>query len=107
MDDTDNLESVKLMTMHTSKGLEFPVVFVVGAEEGSIPHQLSIDTHEAIDIEEERRLFYVGMTRAEKQLYLTYANKRMKWGKLESKMPSRFLREVRLGGSVFMQRKES
>jgi len=49
----------------------------------------------------------VGMTRAEKQLYLTYANKRMKWGKLESKMPSRFLREVRLGGSVFMQRKES
>jgi DNA helicase-2/ATP-dependent DNA helicase PcrA len=106
VDEVDNLESVKMMTMHTSKGLEFPVVFVVGVEDGIVPHKLSIDTHDPIDIEEERRLFYVGMTRAEKQLYITYSNHRMNYGKLEPKIPSRFLREVRLGGAVRMIRNE-
>ncbi len=83
---------VTLISFHSAKGLEFPVVFIARAEEEIVPHKKSMgrDT----DVEEERRLFYVGMTRAMKELYLTYAGRRMKYGKPEPTMPSRFLDEI-------------
>ncbi|EEG76375.1 DNA helicase PcrA, partial [Dethiobacter alkaliphilus] len=95
--DLDTLEDdggprVVLMTMHAAKGLEFPVVFVAGMEEGIFPHMRSFDT--ADGIEEERRLCYVGITRAEKRLYLTSAMNRNLFGRRMHNMPSRFLREL-------------
>jgi DNA helicase-2/ATP-dependent DNA helicase PcrA len=84
--------AVKLMTLHNSKGLEFPAVFLVGLEEDLCPHINSKDKPEAI--EEERRLFYVGMTRAKKYLYLTASTYRFMWGTQRTMRPSRFLREV-------------
>lgn len=83
---------VKLMTIHAAKGLEFPVVFVGGLEETLFPNAMSINTRE--DLEEERRLFYVAITRAEKHLYLTYANARYRFGQLQQNEPSRFLQEI-------------
>ncbi|MBK1647638.1 DNA helicase II [Rhabdochromatium marinum] len=83
---------VQLMTLHSAKGLEFPLVFVTGVEEGLFPHSLSVD--DASRLEEERRLCYVGMTRAMRQLYLTYAETRRLHGREEAPMPSRFLREL-------------
>src|SRR6185312_4240926 len=78
--DSANLEqdSVKLMTLHAAKGLEFPTVFLMGLEEGLFPHIRSIDSPAAM--EEERRLMYVGVTRAEDRLYLTYSRKRTTFG---------------------------
>ncbi|MEZ0348907.1 MAG: UvrD-helicase domain-containing protein [Thermus sp.] len=86
---------VSLMTLHNAKGLEFPVVFLVGVEEGLLPHRNSLSTLEAL--EEERRLFYVGVTRAQERLYLSYAEEREVYGRLEATRPSRFLEEVEEG----------
>ena len=89
-----NIESnkVSLMTIHMAKGLEFPVVYVVGLEENLFPSIMSINSRE--EIEEERRLFYVAMTRAEKKLILSYCNQRFKWGNIVESEPSRFLSEI-------------
>jgi DNA helicase II / ATP-dependent DNA helicase PcrA len=91
----DNLTSdegiVTLMTIHNAKGLEFPVVFLLGMEDGVFPHMRSI---EAGDVEEERRLAYVGITRAKQRLYLTYARQRSLYGGSEWNLPSRFLDEI-------------
>ncbi|MBK1644970.1 DNA helicase II [Thiocapsa imhoffii] len=90
-DDTD-VEGVQLMTLHSAKGLEFPIVFLVGVEEGLFPHSLSAE--DPARLEEERRLCYVGMTRAMQQLYLTHAESRRLYGREDRAMPSRFLREI-------------
>src|SRR5579871_4617000 len=95
--DSDNLDErapVSLLTLHNAKGLEFPFVFLAGLEEGLFPHLRSLDSKAAM--EEERRLCYVGMTRAEKRLYLTSARYRRRWGggETEASIPSRFLSEV-------------
>jgi len=87
-----NADTVKLMTIHAAKGLEFPVVFVGGLEEGLFPNAMSINTRE--ELEEERRLFYVAITRAKTRLYLTYANTRYKFGNLQQNDPSRFIEEI-------------
>ena len=85
-------DSVYLMTIHLSKGLEFPVVFIVGLEEDLFPSALSLNTRS--ELEEERRLFYVAMTRAEQRVVLTYALSRYRWGKLVDAEPSRFIEEI-------------
>jgi DNA helicase-2/ATP-dependent DNA helicase PcrA len=85
--------AIMLMTMHSAKGLEFPYVFIVGLEEGILPHHRSISDGEAA-IEEERRLCYVGVTRAQEQLTLSMALTRLKWGKPRDSVPSRFLYEL-------------
>jgi ATP-dependent DNA helicase Rep len=84
-------EQVQLMTLHASKGLEFPYVFMVGMEEGLLPHQSSIDED---NVEEERRLAYVGITRAQTQLYFTISRERRQFGELIEPTPSRFLYEL-------------
>ena len=84
--------AVTLMTLHNAKGLEFPVVFIVGLEDGVFPHQRSMDSME--NIEEERRLFYVGMTRAKDSLYLTGAAYRSRFGELKLGPESRFIRDI-------------
>ncbi len=86
-------DRVSLMTLHASKGLEFPVVFVVGLEDGILPHTRAL-FDEGNDIEEERRLFYVGMTRAKDKLCLSYALSRFRFGTIESSHSSRFLDEI-------------
>lgn len=91
-DDDDDKPRVTLMTVHAAKGLEFAVVFVVGMEETLFPNQMSMDTPR--EIEEERRLFYVAMTRAEQYLVLTHARSRMRYGSIEESRPSRFLKEI-------------
>ncbi len=85
-------EAVSLMTLHSAKGLEFPVVFLVGMEEGLLPHQRSRE--DDAQLEEERRLCYVGMTRAKDRLYLTWARRRMVFGSTTFTTPSRFLDEI-------------
>ena len=90
-DDGDN-DKVSLMTIHASKGLEFPYVYIVGMEENLFPSQLSLGDRS--DLEEERRLFYVALTRAEKRATLTYAISRYKYGNLNHCEPSRFIEEV-------------
>jgi DNA helicase-2/ATP-dependent DNA helicase PcrA len=82
---------VTLMTLHNAKGLEYPVVFIVGCEDGVFPHSRALDEG---SLEEERRLFYVGVTRAMRTLYLTYARRRVVFGSLTPGLPSRFLDEV-------------
>jgi ATP-dependent DNA helicase UvrD/PcrA len=89
---TDAQGRITLMTIHTSKGLEFPVVFLAGMEEGLFPHRRSLAEDQAV--EEERRLCYVGMTRAREQLYLTRARRRHLFGAETENPPSRFLREI-------------
>ena len=79
------------MTLHSAKGLEFPVVFLVGMEEGIFPHNMSIMEN---NLEEERRLCYVGITRAKERLYLTNAKRRMLYGKDSMNLPSRFINEI-------------
>jgi DNA helicase-2/ATP-dependent DNA helicase PcrA len=91
-DDKTDDDKVSLMTIHAAKGLEFPAVFVVGLEENLFPSQMSMDSRE--DLEEERRLFYVAITRAEKKLTISYANSRYRWGNLISCEPSRFIEEI-------------
>ena len=88
-DKDDNV--VSLMTLHASKGLEFPHVSIVGLEEEILPHRSSIEDDM---VEEERRLFYVGITRAQRQLTLSYANKRKRYGEVLDCSPSRFLDEL-------------
>ena len=91
--DKDNdKDKVSLMTIHLSKGLEFPVVHLVGLEENLFPSFMSSSTRE--ELEEERRLFYVALTRAEKQVFFTYAVSRFQWGKITDAEPSRFLSEI-------------
>ena len=85
-------ERVTLLTVHTAKGLEFPVVFLVGLEENIFPHSRSLEDPD--QMEEERRLMYVGVTRAKDRLYLLRAFRRMLWGRSEINEPSRFLRDV-------------
>lgn len=89
--DDDNV--ITLMTLHSAKGLEFPVVFITGMEEGIFPHQNAFLEGDA-GIEEERRLCYVGFTRAKERLYLTNAKKRMLYGKTTTNAPSRFINEI-------------
>jgi DNA helicase-2/ATP-dependent DNA helicase PcrA len=95
--------AVTLMTLHGAKGLEFPVVFLVGLEEGTLPHQRTID--EGADLSEERRLFYVGITRAREDLYLTRAKSRVRYGKTISRTPCRFLEDIPL--ELILERDES
>jgi DNA helicase-2/ATP-dependent DNA helicase PcrA len=85
-------EKVSLMTMHAAKGLEFPVVFITGCEEDLIPFKRR--NSDQADIEEERRLFYVAMTRARDRLYLTWAKKRRIYGKLEDRVFSHFVADI-------------
>jgi DNA helicase-2/ATP-dependent DNA helicase PcrA len=82
---------VTLMTLHNAKGLEFPIVFMIGSEDGVFPHSRAI---EAGDLEEERRLCYVGVTRAKRELYLTYARRRTLYGIPDFNLPSRFIEEI-------------
>ena len=88
----DDSDKVALMTIHLAKGLEFEYVFIVGLEEDLFPSAMSMSTRS--ELEEERRLFYVALTRAEKQAYLTYALSRYRWGKLVDAEPSRFIEEI-------------
>jgi DNA helicase-2/ATP-dependent DNA helicase PcrA len=88
----DKAEAVTLMTLHTAKGLEYPVIFIVGMEDGVFPHSRSLGDPE--ELEEERRLCYVGVTRAEEKLYLTHAWQRMLFGSSNFNPPSRFLGEI-------------
>lgn len=90
-----NADAVTLMTLHSSKGLEFTTVFLTGLEEGLFPHMRALEDDSEMD--EERRLCYVGMTRARKRLYLTWARTRMIHGGMTSTVPSRFLSEIRPG----------
>lgn len=85
-------DSVQMMTLHSAKGLEFPVVFLVGVEEGLFPHKMSIE--DPSGLEEERRLCYVGITRAMQRLYITYAESRRLYGNETLNRPSRFIREI-------------
>lgn len=91
-DDKGETDVVKLMTIHAAKGLEFGCVFVVGVEETLFPSAMSINTRE--ELEEERRLFYVAVTRAKQRLWLTYANARYRFGQLQQNEPSRFIDEM-------------
>lgn len=94
--DTDNLDNiannVTLMTLHSAKGLEFPVVFLAGCDEGIFPHQRTLNVPS--EMEEERRLMYVGVTRAEEKLYLSSAKRRQMWGEYKYYNPSRFIEEI-------------
>ena len=92
-DDNDNKGKVNLMTIHASKGLEFPVVFIAGTEEGLIPHARSVEENGG-DVEEERRLFYVAITRARDKLFITSCQKRKKMNMINECTPSRFLDEI-------------
>ena len=83
---------VKLMTVHAAKGLEFPTVFITGLEEGLFPHER--DESDSVDKEEERRLFYVALTRAEKNVYMTYTLTRRIFGTRSVNMPSQFINEL-------------
>ena len=88
-------ERVSLLTLHAAKGLEFRVVFIVGCEDGLLPHRFSFDEAETVDLAEERRVFFVGLTRAREQLYLTHARRRHWRGELRDRSPSPFLRAIR------------
>ncbi|MFT6989170.1 MAG: ATP-dependent DNA helicase Rep [Paraglaciecola sp.] len=90
-EETEETDQVQLMTLHASKGLEFPYVFMVGMEEGLLPHQSSIDED---NIDEERRLAYVGITRAQKVLFMTLVKERRQYGEVINPEPSRFLHEL-------------
>ncbi|OMD83092.1 MULTISPECIES: DNA helicase PcrA [Paenibacillus] len=91
-DEEDRSDAVVLMTMHSAKGLEFPTVFIVGMEEGVFPHSRAFQDND--ELEEERRLAYVGITRAEKQLFLSCARMRTLFGRTTANQPSRFLEEI-------------
>lgn len=91
-EDDEQKEKVTLMTIHAAKGLEFPFVFITGLEENLFPSQLSINSR--AELEEERRLFYVALTRAEKKAYISYALTRFRWGSLIYCEPSRFIEEI-------------
>ncbi|MBS0194108.1 MAG: UvrD-helicase domain-containing protein [Proteobacteria bacterium] len=84
-------DAVRLMSLHAAKGLEFACVFIVGCEDGTLPHEASLDEGR---LDEERRLFYVGITRAKQALYLSHSRQAKRWGGIESRRPSRFLNEL-------------
>jgi DNA helicase-2/ATP-dependent DNA helicase PcrA len=86
---------IRLMTLHSAKGLEFPRVYLVGLEEGLLPHRRSLEDPDSPSLPEERRLAYVGVTRAMNDLTITWAESRMKWGKRQPTIVSRFVREMR------------
>ena len=90
-EDEREQNKVNLMTLHAAKGLEFPHVFIVGMEEDLLPHRVSVDNDE---VAEERRLFYVGITRAMQTLQLSYARRRKRFGEWSDCDPSRFLKEL-------------
>ena len=96
MADQDSYEgdadAVTLITLHAAKGLEFPVVFIAGLEEGLFPHSRALDDEK--ELEEERRLAYVGITRAKRRLFLSHAWRRSTWGMGQASVPSRFLLEI-------------
>ena len=96
--DTDQIDesagAVTLLTLHTAKGLEYPIVFIVGMEEGILPHSRSLESGDPEDMAEERRLTYVGVTRAKKRLYLVHCFRRSVWGDSTVQAPSRFLDEI-------------
>ena len=96
--DVDSLEegssAVTMLTLHASKGLEFPVVFLVGLEEGILPHSRSLQSDDPEDLAEERRLFYVGLTRAKDRLFLYHSFQRTNWGQTNATTPSRFLADI-------------
>lgn len=94
IDEADTQSGVTLMTMHSAKGLEFPIVFIMGMEESLFPHIRAIKSDDDHEMEEERRICYVAITRAEELLYITNATTRMLFGRSQSNMPSRFLREI-------------
>jgi len=102
-DKNENKNAITLMTLHGAKGLEFPIVFLVGLEDGYLPHQRTID--EGIDFSEERRLFYVGITRAQEELYLIRAKNRIRYGKAIPRHPSRFLADI--PAEILLERDES
>ncbi len=113
MEEDEEKSGVILMTLHSAKGLEFPVVFLVGLEEGIFPHSRSLIDED--EMEEERRLAYVGITRAEEELYISHAASRMLYGRPQMNAPSRFIAEIpeklildlRKEGRVGIQRKTS
>jgi DNA helicase II / ATP-dependent DNA helicase PcrA len=113
--EVDNLAegdtAVSLLTLHAAKGLEFPVVFLVGLEDGILPHSRSMDSNDPEDLAEERRLFYVGITRAKDRLFIYHAFQRMAWGRQETATPSRFLRDLPAdlvtGGTAAVRREAS
>jgi len=88
----EQADRITLMTLHSAKGLEFPLVFLAGLEEGLFPHARTIEEEDGL--EEERRLCYVGMTRAKDRLYVTYARQRMIFGAVHPSIPSRFVDEI-------------
>src|SRR5699024_11131794 len=90
--ETADEDRISLMTIHLAKGLEFPYVYIVGLEEDLFPSAMSMNTRS--ELEEERRLFYVALTRAEQRAYLTYTQSRYRWGKLIDAEPSRFIDEI-------------
>ena len=91
-DNDDNIDRVSLMTVHLAKGLEFPFVFIVGLEEDLFPSAMSMNTRS--ELEEERRLFYVALTRAKQRAFLSHTISRYRWGKLIDSEPSRFIEEI-------------
>ena len=110
--DSDQLDegagAVTLLTLHTAKGLEYPVVFIVGMEEGILPHSRSLESGDPEDMAEERRLTYVGVTRAKRRLYLVHCFRRSLWGDSSMQEPSRFLEDIPpdlLAGMVDRQRR--
>ncbi|MDX1572116.1 MAG: 3'-5' exonuclease, partial [Xanthomonadales bacterium] len=90
-DDSEDTDAIRLMTLHSAKGLEFPHVHIIGVEEGLLPHQSSVEDGA---VTEERRLMYVGITRAQRTLTLSYASRRRRYGEIERRDPSRFLGEL-------------
>ena len=107
METSENDDMVSMMTLHAAKGLEFDVVFLPGWEEGLFPHQRAMDESGRKGLEEERRLAYVGITRARKMLTITHASNRRVYGQWQSSLPSRFLDELppanieHLGGGTY------
>jgi DNA helicase-2/ATP-dependent DNA helicase PcrA len=93
-DNTPNSDMVNIMTLHAAKGLEFDTVFLPGWEEGLFPHQRSLDESGQQGLEEERRLAYVGITRARRNLYITHAANRRVYNQWQNSVPSRFLKEL-------------
>jgi DNA helicase-2/ATP-dependent DNA helicase PcrA len=91
----ENADVIRLMTLHSAKGLEFPRVYLVGLEEGLLPHRRSLEDPDSPSLPEERRLAYVGVTRAMNDLTITWAESRTKWGKRQPTIVSRFVAEMR------------